>query len=356
MLVGALGLGLATSFHAPAHAQQSIRLTLATGVPATTPVNVEANETFVRAVEEELQKRGGKFRIDWTIGHAGSIVRLPAIFQSVADGVVDMGVTTQALEQSKIPLMNVNFAVPFTTMDHNVASRALDATNAAVPAMRQAWDRQGVHFLTSWGFDRYILMSKSPLRSIDDFRGKKVGGIGPNLAWFRAGGAVGVVASHATAYNDMQSGVFEVMVTTPTGALSTRLHEVAPFIVEAGIGAMPVNIVVFNKARWDGLPPEVREAIAAGVARWEAAYLKRVDAALAPALETMTKAGATLIEWTPAERERWARSLPPLGLDWVRENQARNPAAQQVLTTYLDQLRSASVTLTREWDKPQAGN
>jgi TRAP-type C4-dicarboxylate transport system substrate-binding protein len=356
MLLGTLGLCLATAIHTPAFAQQTIRMTLATGVPATTPVNVEANETFVKAVEDELAKRGGKFKIEWTIGHAGSIVRLPAIFQSVADGVVDMGVTTQALEQSKIPLMNVNFVVPFTTMDHNVASRVLDATNAAVPAMRQAWDRQGVHFLTSWGFDRYILLSKTPLRSIDDFKGKKVGGIGPNLAWFRTGGAVGVVASHATAYNDMQSGVFEVMVTTPTGALATRLHEVAPYIIEAGIGAMPVNVVVFNKARWDSLPGDVQEALSAGVQRWKAAYLRRVDANVGPAIETMTKAGATVIEWNQAERERWARSLPPLGLDWVRENAQRNPAAQQVLTTYVEQMRANGVTLMRDWDKPQAGN
>lgn len=346
-----LGLSTAVMVAFPAMAQQTIRLTLATGVPATTPVNVEANETFVKAVEEELQKRGGQFKIEWTIGHAGSIVRLPAIFESVATGVVDMGVTTQALENSRIPLMNVIFQAPFSTMDHNLAGKVLDETNAAIPAMRQAWDRQGVRYMTSWGFDRYILMSKTPLRSIDDFRGKKVGGIGPNLAWLRAGGAVGVVASFATAYNDMQSGVFDVMITTPTGSLATRLHEVAPYIVDPGIGAMAPNIVIFNKARWDGFPRAVQESLAVGVDRWKAAYLKRVDNLLQPAIDTMVKGGAQLIEWSPAERERWAKSLPPLGLDWVRENQQRNPAAQQVLTTYIETMRRHGVALTRDWDK-----
>jgi TRAP-type C4-dicarboxylate transport system substrate-binding protein len=335
----------------PAVSQEVIKLTLATGVPATTPVNVEANETFVKAVNEALAAKGNRYRVDFTIGHAGSIVRLPAIFESVSTGVVDMGVTTQALENSRIPLMNVVFQAPFATMDHNLASRVLDETNAATPAMRQAWDRQGVTYLTSWAFDRYVLMSKTPIRSIDDFRGKKVGGIGPNLNWFRAGGAVGVVASFATVYNDMQSGVFEVMVSTTTGSLATRLHEVAPFIIDPGIGAMAVNVVVFNKARWDGLPKDVQDAIRTGVEKWEAAYLKRVDATLQPAIDTMVKAGATLIEWTPTERERWAKSLPPLGLDWVKENQARNPAAQQVLSTYMDLLRKNGVTLARNWDK-----
>jgi TRAP-type transport system periplasmic protein len=349
----ALALGVATALTAsfPALAQQTIRLTLATGVPATTPVNVEANETFVKAVDEELAKRGGQFKVEWTIGHAGSIVRLPAIFESVSTGVVDMGVTTQALENSRIPLMNVIFQAPFSSMDHNLAGKVLDETNAAIPAMRQAWDRQGVRYMTSWGFDRYILMSKTPLRSIDDFRGKKVGGIGPNLAWLRAGGAVGVVASFATVYNDMQSGVFEVMITTATGSLATRLHEVAPYIVDPGIGAMAPNIVVFNKARFDGLPKDVQEAITIGTDRWKAAYLKRVDTILQPAIDTMVRGGAQVIEWTPAERERWAKSLPPLGLDWVKENQQRNPAAQQVLSTYIENMRKAGVTLAREWDK-----
>lgn len=351
ILGGSAALALALGLSAPAVAQETIKLTLATGVPSTTPVNVEASETFVNAVNDELASKGNRYRVEFTIGHAGSIVRLPAIFESVATGVVDMGVTTQALENSKIPLMNVVFHVPFSTMDHNLASRLLDETNAVIPAMRQAWDRQGVTFLTSWAFDRYILMSKTPLRSIDDFRGKKVGGIGPNLNWFKAGGAVGVVASFATVYNDMQSGLFEVMVSTATGSLATRLHEVAPFIVDPGIGAMAVNVVVFNKARWDGLPKDVQDAIRVGVARWEAAYLKRLDATLQPTIDTMVKAGATLIEWTPAERERWAKSLPPLGLDWVKETQARNPAAQQVLSAYVDLMRKNGVTLARNWDK-----
>ncbi|MGL4439031.1 MAG: C4-dicarboxylate TRAP transporter substrate-binding protein [Bosea sp. (in: a-proteobacteria)] len=336
----------------PASAQQTIKLTLATGVPALSPVNIEADQTFVKVVNEELAKNGNQFRIEWTVGHAGSIVRLPAIFQSVADGVVDMGVTTQALEQSKIPLMNVVFQAPFSTADHRVASRVLDETNAAVPAMRQAWDRQGVTFLTSLAFDRYILMSKTPLNSIDDFRGKKVGGIGPNLNWFRAGGAVGVVASFATVYNDMQSGVFEVMITAPMGSVATRLHEVAPYIIETGIGSMAVNIIVFNKAKWDGLPKPVQDAIRVGVERWEDAYLKRVDAGVEAAIETMVKGGATVIKWNDAERKRWADSLPPIGQDWARENQQRNPAAGQVLSTYMDLMRKNGVSFTRDWDKP----
>jgi TRAP-type transport system periplasmic protein len=136
-----------------------------------------------------------------------------------------------------------------------------------------------------------------------------------------------------------------------TGSLATRLHEVAPFIIDCDIGAMAVNVVVFNKERWDGLPKDVQDAIRIGVEKWEAAYLKRVDASLQPAIDTMVKAGATLIEWTPAERERWAKSLPPLGLDWVKEHQARNPAAQVVLATYMYLLRKNGVRLARNLDK-----
>jgi TRAP-type C4-dicarboxylate transport system substrate-binding protein len=319
-------------------------------------VNVEADATFVAAVEAALVESGGNYTVEWTIGHAGSIVKLPAIFQSVADGVVDMGVTSQALEQSKIPLMNVNFVVPFTTMDHHVASRVLDETNAVVPAMAEAWDRQGVHFLTSWGFDPYVIMSKEPINSIDDFNGLKVGGIGPNLAWFNAVGAVGVVASNATAYNDMQSGVFDAMVTSTMGAASSRIYEVAPYVVQTGIGAMPVNIVVFNKARWDTLPPEVQAAISAGVEAWEAAYLARVDASVGPATAAMVTSGASVIDWSEAERARWVEALPPLGTDWVAATSETAPAAQEVLTAYVERLRANGVTMMRDWSAPAAGN
>lgn len=335
----------------PAAAQEVVKLALATGVPATTPVNLEADKTFVHAVNEELQRRGGKYKVEWTVGHAGSIVRLPAIFQAVADGVVDMGVTTQALEQSKVPLMNVVFQAPFSTADHRVASRTLDETVAVIPAMREAFDRWRLHYLTSWAFDRYILMSKAPLTSINDFAGKKIGGIGPNLRWVSAGGAVGVVASFATVYNDMQSGVFEAMISAPMGSLATRLHEVAPYIVDPGIGSMAVNIVIFNKERWKSLPTDVQKAIEVGVAQWKDAYLARVDAGMQAALDTMVKEGATVIVWSAEEKARWAKSLPPLGLDWVRDTKTRAPAAGEVLAAYMDKMRRANVTFVRDWDK-----
>jgi TRAP-type C4-dicarboxylate transport system substrate-binding protein len=341
-----IGVGLL-----PTHAQDVIRLTVATGLPQSNPVLAEINRTFAPAVDEELKRSGSKYKIDWIIGHAGTIVKLPAMMQAVSDGVVDMGMTTQALEQSKMPLQNVVYYIPFGTTDHRIAGQVFDETQQSVGAM-SVWSKFNTVYLASFPFDRYILMSKQPIRSVDDLRGKKVGGIGPNLLWLTSTGAVGVVANFGTAYDDLQSGKYDLTFMTPLNAASTKVYEVAPYFIDAGFGSMSVVVFLCNKARWDRLPSEVQAALKTGIERWKSAYLDNLDSQIDPAIKMMEKAGATIIALPPEERKRWAHKLPPLAAEWANQMQSKGLPGKQVVETYMGALRKRDVQLVRDWAAP----
>lgn len=342
-IVGLFGAG-------SAGAQQVVRLTVATGLPQTNAVLAEINRTFAPAVDEELKKAGNKYRIEWTIGHAGTIVKLPAIMQAISDGVVDMGVTAQALEQSKMPLQNIVYYAPFGTPNHRLSSEVFEETQQAVAAM-SVWAKLNTVYLAGFPFDRYILMSKQPIRSVADLRGKKVGGIGPNLLWLTNTGAVGVVANFGTAYDDLQSGKYDLTFMTPLNAASTKVYEIAPYFIDPGFGSTVAVVVPFNKTRWDALPPEIQDAVKKGVERWKTAYLKNLDDSIDSVIKTMEKNGAKVIALTLAERERWANTLPPLALDWAKSMEDKGLPGKQVVDTYVNALRKRQVQLVREWDK-----
>jgi len=335
----------------PADAQNVIRLTVATGLPQSNPVLAEINRTFAPAVDEELKKSGNKYKIDWIIGHAGTIVKLPAIMQAVSDGVVDMGMTTQALEQSKMPLQNVVYYAPFGTTNHRLAGEAFDETQRSIDAMA-VWSKFNTVYLASFPFDRYILMSKQPIRSVDDLRGKKVGGIGPNLLWLANTGAVGVVANFGTAYDDLQSGKYDLTFMTPLNAASTKVYEVAPYFIDVGFGSMSVVVFLCNKARWDRLPNEVQAALRKGIERWKTAYFYNLDGQIDPTIKLMEKAGATVIALPAEERKRWADTLPPLAVEWANQMQSKGLPGKKVVETYVGALRKRDVQLVRDWTKP----
>ncbi len=344
-------LALTAAFALPTQAQEVIKLTLATGVPAVSLTNVELSNTFTAALNDELAKRGNKFKVEWTIGHAGTILKLPALFQGASDGVADMVVMTQAFEQAKLPLQNVAFVAPFNGADHRQAMKAFDDTNNAIPAMRDAFDKNNTVYLGALGFDYYILQSKQNIKSFEDLKGRKVGGIGPNLSWVRVAGATGVQASLATVYNDMQSGIFDAMITTPTASGSIKLQEVAPFILDAGLGAHPVTLAVFNKSRWQKLPKDVQDAVRVAFERFRESYFKRLDDGIKTSIDGMTKGGGTFISMSAAERQRWAQALPPLGLDWAKDMEAKRQPGREVLTRYLENLRKNGAQPSRAWDK-----
>jgi len=331
-----------------ASAQEMINLTLATGLPPTLLVQKEASDTFAPAVNEELKKMGSKYRINWTIGHAGTIVKLPGIMQAITDGIIDVGVTTQALEQSKMPLQNVVYKVPFGTTDHNAASEIFHETQNAVPAM-DVWAKNNSVFLGAFPFDRYILMSKTPINSVKGLKGKKVGGIGPNLLWLQNTGAVGVVSNFGTAYDDLQSGKIDLTFSTPTVAASTRIQEVAPYLIDVGFGSVSVQIALFNKKRFDALPTDVQKAIKLAGKKWEAANLRDLDARLEAAMVKMKKAGATFITFSDDKKQEWANTLPPMAEKWIAKMEAKGLPGRQVVDAYKAAHARRGIKFARDW-------
>ncbi len=340
-------MGIGTS---PASAEETIKITLATGLPAVMPAQLESNKTFAPAVNEALKKAGGKYKIAWTIAHGGSIVKLPAILKAISEGFIDIGITTQAVEPTKLALQSIPFLTPFGTTDHNIASEAFEDVMRQVPEMRQ-FDKYNLVYFGGMAFDRYILHSKFPIKSIDDLKGVKVGGIGPNLRWLEGTGAVGVIGNFGSMYNDIQSGKYDVTFATPVNSAAVKLEEVAPYIIDAGLGADTVTLVFFNKERWDKFPTEVQEALRYGFDQWRKAYMARLDRTVDASIDAMKKRGGKVIELTQTERKRWAMAIPPLAINWANRMEADGLPGRKVLSLYMDALRKRGVTLLREWDK-----
>jgi hypothetical protein len=53
----------------------------------------------------------------------------------------------------------------------------------------------------------------------------------------------------------------------------------------------------------------------------------------------------------PAERTKWATTMPNIARDWVRRNEERGLPAGTVLKTYTSKLRAAGQTALRDWEK-----
>lgn len=324
------GATLATSAFAsaPAMAQQVIKLTAVAGHPTAFLWTKTLDEVFIPEVDRRLVAAGNKYKIEWTKAFGGTLVKLGSESKGLADGVGDIGIVSTIFEAPKFPLQNVSYFAPFGTDDINLVSKTINSMQERIPAMGEAWSKNGLVYLGGMALDSYHMVTKFPIKSLDDLQGKKISAGGPSANWIKGTGAVAVASTLNTAYEDIKSGVSDGYAIFLTGAYAAKLFEVAPYITKVNFGSQFAGSVAAGKARFDKLPPEVQKALREAGGVWAAQYAKLQDAAVGTALQKMIEGGAKVSDFSEAERKRWADALGPVGKTWSTEVQAKGLPAE----------------------------
>ncbi len=342
-----------TVFAGLAQAQkvQTHQLTFASGYPATFAWTDEEVNRFLPQVNKELEKAGSQHRVKWNVAVGGSLASMPNMLDAMSTGLADVGHVVHLFEPVRLPLQNVVSAAPFGSTDPRIATMALHELQKTVPAMKKAWEALDLVYLTSFSFDSYLIVSRDPIKDVADLKGMKIAAAAANLPWLEGTGAIPVSGTMGTAYNDIKTGVFTAAINSGMLSIGGKMHEVAPNIVRTGFGAINAFDIVVNKSRWDKLPAEVRNALAAAADDLQEAVITRVERDTAAAFEAMKKGGATITEFTPEQRTRWANSLPNIAQKWAEPLEAKGLPAKEVLKAYTENLKKAGVELPRDWSK-----
>lgn len=345
LLVAALGLAASG-----AHAQQVIKMTAAAGHPPVFLWVKTVDEVLIPEVDKRLAA-SGKYKIEWTKAWGGTLLKLGSESKGVADGVADVAIVSTIFEAPKFPLQNISYYTPFGTDDIGLVSKTVADLQKSVPAMGDAWTKNGLVYLGGMALDTYHVWTKFPITKLEDLQGKKLSAPGPSANWVRGTGAVAVAGSLNSYYEDIKSGVSDGALVFTTGAWSAKLHEVAPYVTKVNFGAQFAGGVVINKSRFDKLPPEVRKAFVEAGEVWQASYAKAQSAAVSALMQKMVEGGAKVSELSDAERKRWADSLGPVARTWVADAQGKGLPANDVLNAYTASLLKAGAKLPRDWTR-----
>ncbi|HMN20869.1 MAG TPA: C4-dicarboxylate TRAP transporter substrate-binding protein [Ottowia sp.] len=348
-LIATAALLAAASLTVPAQAQQTIRLTAAAGHPPVFLWVKLVDEFFIPEVDKRLADAGSKVRIEWTRAWGGTLIKLGAESKGIADGVADLGFVGTIFEAAKFPMQNVSYYAPFGTDDIGIVTRVVNDMQNSIPAMGQAWTSNNLVYLGGAALDAYHIWTNFPLKSIDDLKGKKITAPGPAANWIKGTGAVAVAGNLNTYYEDIKSGVSNGVVTFATGAWGAKVHEVAPYITKVNFGAQYAGGLAINKKRFDKLPAEVQKVMREVGAEYSERFAATQTQTAAALLKKAEEAGARISELTPAERTRWADTLPPIAKTFAADLQARNLPGDQVLHGFMNGLKKAGAHPARDW-------
>jgi len=330
--------------------EQVMELTIATAHPTTVPWVYVIRDFLIPEFNTRLARQLPDIAVEWTQAY-GTLYKWHNSLDVVEIGLADIGWVGAVWESSKLPLQNITYALPFITDDLPTLLRVINRLHDEIPELRTTWEQYNAHFLGVSGVDTYHLMTKFPVRSLDDLRGRKILAPGSAAIWLKGTGAIAVDGALSTYYTQLKTGVADGTVSILTGVYPFKIHEVAPYITFVGIGAQCVGGLTVNLDVWRRLPQEAREILTALGHEYTERTAKEVMRKYDEAYEGLQREGAVFSILPPAEKRRWMNGLPDLGRAWVTRNEAQGLPAGAVLRGLMDGLRAAGVVPDKQWDR-----
>jgi len=335
-----------------ANAQQVIKLTAIDGYPP----RALWTKIFIQYYIPEVDKRlaaSGKYRIDWLQAWGGQIVKPRGVLDGIKNKLGDIGIVTTVFHADKLPLNNLPYYTPFSSRNPRLVARVIDELMEKFPAFQKQFEAQNQVVLTNYSsIDNYGVFTKTPAQNVSDLSGRKILAAGPNALYMKAVGAVNVLGSLTSYYNDMKSGIADGTVIWPEATITFKLVEVAPYYMETDFGTGVNKSVTVNKEVWAGLPAEVRKVLKEVAVDYREKMAQATLDLSDVSIKKFKAAGGKIRSLTEAEKKHWADSMPNIAMDLAKDVEQRNGyPARQILAAYMDALRAGGEKPIRNWDK-----
>ena len=320
----------------------AINLRIGSGHPAGPAVYVALmKDYFVPEVKKRVAAET-EHTVEFIEGYGGVIAGVAETLESVQNGILDIGGYCFCFEPAKLFLHNFPYYAPFGPQDSAQAMQTVRATYDANPWLTEIFEKDyGQVLLGISGWDNYHLGTTDPWDKVEDLKGVKVGGAGPNLPWLEFAGAIPVQSTLPDGYLSLQTGVYHGWLMFPSAYLGFKFYEPAPNYTLIGFGAMAVNGLTMNKRSFDRLPDDVKKIIAEVGRGYEDASGPALNERQQVGLDGLKKVGAKIRTLPEEARAGWAESLTGFAAKQAKEADGRGMPGSAVMKSYLENVSKA---------------
>lgn len=255
---------------------------------------------------------------------SGALFPATETYNAVRRGVIQMGTISPGYLPQTITTAGIAAGLPFafrSVLEAIHFQKNLGFENV----IREEVGKQGVYYATDKVYTTEMV-SKDPIKSMDDFRKMKIRSSGALQRYLTAAGAAASYMPGPEIYPALSTGVINgVHWGAAQGANSMGLYEAAKYHIKPSLAISGVDAFIVNQKALDALPADVRQCVYDELEAqfWarsiEYEYLERV---------TLAKAAA--------EKEVIVNELPPemmVELTKVAEKQWDEEAKKGPLAT-----------------------
>ena len=264
-------------------------------------------------------------RLEITPFAAGAVVGVFETLDAVQAGILQAHSTWPGYFTGKEPGLAVATDFVFAYDDPNQQA-IWYYERGGLDVLREMYAKFGVYTVGVgwWGVES--LVSKKPLRTVEDFRGMKIRSPqGMTAEIFTKLGASAVILPGTEVYSALDKGVVDAADwATPSMNNRIGLFEVAKYSVKV-YHSMPVQDFSVNQAAWKALPDDLKRILTAAVRDWAWDQILRVADADAKVVAELPQKKVETIVWKGDE----LRKLRDIAQGTWKEWSGKSPLAKR---------------------------
>jgi TRAP-type C4-dicarboxylate transport system substrate-binding protein len=250
-------------------------------------------------------------------------------FKAVRAHITDYATCFVAHEGRGFPFTKV-FELPFVTPSNPLAGVRIVA-ELAPKYFKPEFENRDVYFGYMVLVGAADIMSRNPIRKLEDMQGLKIIAQGFDPLAAKALGAVIVNIPYPDIYASFQQGIVDAVLWVDPGFVPFKIYELAKYHTTLNISAQHIDTCI-NQQAFDSLPPDLKQTFYGFQQRMAYAVAKRVGVDFrAKALEIYKQNGVEMITLPPEEIDRWKAAMKPVLDQWADKYDAQGLPARELL-------------------------
>jgi TRAP-type C4-dicarboxylate transport system substrate-binding protein len=275
--------------------------------------------------KEEVEKRtAGAVAIDTYPG--GTLLGDKDMMDGVIAGRADIGCLCMAYQPGRFVITNA-ISLPLGLPNAKVGSLAL--WHLYLKYKPEAFSQ--VKVLTMFTTAPSNIMSKTPIRNLNDMKGVSLRASGGAAQILKAWGANQVGMPMPATPEALQKGVVQGLFSSLEVMKDFKFAELCKYVTMTEAAVYPFAVVM-NMDAWNKLPKDVQKVmddLAMEQCQWTGKYMdNHVDEAIAWSKETQN---VEVIRLSKDERAEWDKLLAPITAKWIEDTKAKGLPAEAIV-------------------------
>ncbi|MFH1115026.1 MAG: TRAP transporter substrate-binding protein [Pseudomonadota bacterium] len=257
---------------------------------------------------KEIEKRtNGKVKIAYYAG--GTLMKAPQVFDGVAKGVADIGMSNLSYTRGRFPEMEI-CDLPFGCPSGWVSTQMVDKFYRE--AKPKGFEKVQPLYFHACG-PNIIYTASVPVKALSDMKGLTIRGTGRIADTVEALGATSHPIAMPEAYEALSRNVISGVMGPMEMLKGWRTGEVAKFATNCWeVGNVYTFYVVMNKAKYDKLPPDVKKVFDEVSAEWVQRHAVAWNEIDEEGKEFFASKGGKVINLSKDEAAKWIEAVQPV--------------------------------------------